>query len=199
MTSKNSWRHEERSSKKFFEDILSKRSAPGRLRGKNFSKGYFQSSFFQRSTFRLTAWSQSKGKTSLRTFLPFDQQGIPYSTCRTFHKTLQECWTVSFNRRCHTSKLAVYTVVGMWTFVNTVSLPVYVMDALYYRIPLEKGCVFNREMLGPWNKTRNMMVFNFSFCFIILAYPFIWWKWRRSGRIAVARKTVLHRTKMGSE
>lgn len=75
------------------------------------------------------------------------------------------------------------TVAAMWIYVHLISLPAYILDALYYRLPLSAGCVINRIKTRAWNQTANIMNFNFPFFFIISAYPIIWWKWRQVGQV----------------
>jgi cysteinyl leukotriene receptor 1 len=71
-------------------------------------------------------------------------------------------WAVMFPmsyRSHHSVKTAVFLCVGMWLYVHLTTLPAWLMDAIYYRRPVEiYGCFLNTEAQAIYNKVTEVVI-----------------------------------------
>lgn len=91
-------------------------------------------------------------------------------------------WPISY-RDTHTKKVAILAVVAMWSYVHMLKLPQLILDGAYYRLPLSEGCILNHTQLSRLDQAGNILINISSFVFILVAYPFLWWKSRFIGTV----------------
>ena len=90
--------------------------------------------------------------------------------------TLNRIWAVTspVSYRLHNKKLlAMVTCVAFWVYVHIIILPGFIMDSLYFRLPLEKGCFIVKEPQQTWFIVEQMLLYDIPLGFLILAYPVI--------------------------
>ncbi|OQV17555.1 hypothetical protein BV898_08326 [Hypsibius exemplaris] len=85
-------------------------------------------------------------------------------------------------RRLHTKRTAWIICGIMWLYIHAITLPGFIADALYYRLPEERhGCFLNKGPQPGWAYTHQFMVFSLPVMLVGLAYPVICCKtWKRS-------------------
>lgn len=106
-------------------------------------------------------------------------------------------WAVTFinsYKRKHSIGLAVLLCVSGWIISSVINLPVVILDARYYRLPLENNtCQINSE---PPQQKIGIIVIQFVCCtleFIVLcACPYIWYKRTTRRHIGQQRATMNH-------
>ncbi|XP_055335696.1 alpha-2B adrenergic receptor-like [Paramacrobiotus metropolitanus] len=95
--------------------------------------------------------------------------------------TINRIWAVTFPhsyRQHHTQKNALILVVLIWVCVHAVTLPGVVMDAVLYRLPVEKnGCALNMTAMP-------FLIYAIPNGFIIVAYPFLLYKRLQRRKVA---------------
>ncbi|GAV00777.1 hypothetical protein RvY_11578 [Ramazzottius varieornatus] len=92
-------------------------------------------------------------------------------------------WAVTFPisyRNTHSRSLAIKICVGMWIYLHACLLPGVILDALYYRPPLETdGCQFNVAAQFDWGESTQLLNFHVPLMLIALNYIFIVYKTMR--------------------
>ncbi|GAV00685.1 hypothetical protein RvY_11499 [Ramazzottius varieornatus] len=93
---------------------------------------------------------------------------------------LNRLWAVTFPmsyRTTHSRSLAIKICVGMWVYLHACLFPGVVLDALYYRPPLETdGCQFNVAEQLDWGESTQILNFDVPLMLIALNYFFIVYK-----------------------
>ncbi|XP_055341967.1 5-hydroxytryptamine receptor 1B-like [Paramacrobiotus metropolitanus] len=79
-------------------------------------------------------------------------------------------------RSHHTRRLAVMFCVGMVLYVHILLLPGIILDAVYYRLPVENGCWVNNSRQMVWSTFTTVVVFDIPKLFIPVCYPVLLWK-----------------------
>lgn len=91
--------------------------------------------------------------------------------------TVNRIWAISFPhsyRIHHNKKVAMLICAGMVSYVHMVCLPGFIMDTLYYRLPIEtNGCYLNFESQIIWATTIQFVIYDFPIVFMVAAYPYI--------------------------
>ncbi|OWA50760.1 hypothetical protein BV898_15266 [Hypsibius exemplaris] len=91
--------------------------------------------------------------------------------------TLNRIWAVTFPisyRTRHSKRVAVLSALAMLAYVHCLVLPGVILDALYYREPIEAdGCLLNTAAQPIWSMAIQIVVFDIPMVIIILAYPII--------------------------
>jgi hypothetical protein len=71
-------------------------------------------------------------------------------------------WAVIFPisyRSHHSVKTAVFLCAGMWLYVHLIAMPIWLMDAVYYRKPVEiYGCFLNAKAQAIYNKVIQIII-----------------------------------------
>ncbi|OQV17554.1 hypothetical protein BV898_08325 [Hypsibius exemplaris] len=90
-------------------------------------------------------------------------------------------------RRLHTKRTACIICGIMWLYIHAITLPGFIADALYHRLPEEQhGCFLNKGPQLGWAYMHQFADFSLPVLVMVLAYPVICYKmWTRG---AVARR-----------
>ncbi|XP_055345950.1 5-hydroxytryptamine receptor 1D-like [Paramacrobiotus metropolitanus] len=100
---------------------------------------------------------------------------------------INRVWAVTFHisyTRRNTVRTALYCCLASCIYVHAVCLPYVVLDALYYRLPIETaGCLINTEALQFWSLLTQFLIYTLPIVFIVAVYPYLVYK-RRARRIA---------------
>ncbi|XP_055336755.1 rhodopsin, GQ-coupled-like [Paramacrobiotus metropolitanus] len=97
-------------------------------------------------------------------------------------------WPLSY-RKYHSTAVA-WWVSGVTVFyLHVLLLPGILLDAVYYRIPVEKGCWLDSSPQFAWATFTSWLVFIVPKVFIPICYPLLWRKeMRRRRRIVAAQQ-----------
>ncbi|XP_055353829.1 delta-type opioid receptor-like [Paramacrobiotus metropolitanus] len=96
--------------------------------------------------------------------------------------TINRIWAIAFPmsyRNHHSPRLAWMLVAAVTVYVHVVCLPGVVLDGIYYRMPVEKGCVINTLAQPRWNQTAMLLIFEFPVAFIGVSWIYLLAKQRR--------------------
>ncbi|XP_055338433.1 5-hydroxytryptamine receptor 1D-like [Paramacrobiotus metropolitanus] len=108
--------------------------------------------------------------------------------------TINRIWAVTFPhayRRHHSVQIAVCMVAAVWMYVHIVYLPGVVMDAVWYRLPIEtSGCLLNIDKMAAWNTTAQFMTFALPNVVIIGAYPYLLYMRREYRRVKILNRAL---------
>lgn len=105
--------------------------------------------------------------------------------------TINRIWAITFPisyKQNHRQKTALILTACLWIYVHLLCLPGVVLDAVYYRLPVESnGCYLNTDAQRTWSLVVLFVVFDFPILFISLACPFLLCRQRNFRRIAVGK------------
>ncbi|XP_055336551.1 5-hydroxytryptamine receptor 1A-like [Paramacrobiotus metropolitanus] len=94
-------------------------------------------------------------------------------------------WPVSY-RNSHSTALAWCLCGGTVFYLHVVLLPGILLDAVYYRISVERGCWLDFSRQFAWATFTSWWVFIGPKVFIPICYPFLWRKEMRRRAIIAA-------------
>ncbi|GAV06035.1 hypothetical protein RvY_16074 [Ramazzottius varieornatus] len=93
--------------------------------------------------------------------------------------TINRMWAVSAPvsyRTYHRKKVSICLCIFIWLYVHVVHTPGYVIDAVYYRPPVEIGCFVNGMMQYGWFHAMQFCLFKIPVLAIICCYPYVAYK-----------------------
>ncbi|XP_055340761.1 probable G-protein coupled receptor No18 [Paramacrobiotus metropolitanus] len=102
---------------------------------------------------------------------------------------LNRLWAIALPvhyRQNHTTRTALVCCLGTWVLGHLVGLPGIILDAAYYRKPIDgpDGCVVNPDVPG---QAAWMLVVQFfsvaAEAIVVGVFPLIWWLQRRRKRV----------------
>lgn len=100
--------------------------------------------------------------------------------------SINRIWAISFPisySRYHTKKVAVLLCALMVLYVHAVALYGYMMDALYYRLPLkENGCNLNVARLKTYTVVNIILMDNLPLIVILTSCPVLLYQVRHRAR-----------------
>lgn len=109
--------------------------------------------------------------------------------------TVNRLWAVSFPisyRNRHRKSVAILICLAMWVYLHVTLLPGVIMDAVYYRLPVEtSGCSFNAEATNSqshWVAFVQIQGYDLPIVFIAVSY--VWIAYRRVKRLLDKSKRV---------
>lgn len=89
-------------------------------------------------------------------------------------------------RQYFTYKTVFLSWLGGFLYCHIVQLPALVLDALYYRLPIQiYGCIYHGAR-NAWSLISFLMVFDIPILAILVAYPFIWFKRKKRNKTRAA-------------
>ncbi|XP_055357486.1 neuropeptide Y receptor type 1-like [Paramacrobiotus metropolitanus] len=106
-------------------------------------------------------------------------------------------WPVSYKNN-HTFTVAWLLCLGMVVYVHACQLPGLVLDALYYRVPVQvaKICRFNKQAQLGFSLFSSIWVFDVPKLFIPVCYPILLWKFLRRNNAIHGRSAIVNRTEL---
>ncbi|OQV25519.1 hypothetical protein BV898_00459 [Hypsibius exemplaris] len=87
-------------------------------------------------------------------------------------------------RSIHSTQTAVLLCLGTWVYIHLAALPEVVLDALYYRLPVETaGCIINvaENPLRSYDRVAQLLFYHLPHLLMLLSVPIICCARRRSG------------------
>ncbi|XP_055348567.1 protein trapped in endoderm-1-like [Paramacrobiotus metropolitanus] len=107
--------------------------------------------------------------------------------------TINRLWALTFPlsyRNIHSSKVAGLLCIGNVVYVHILCFPLFLIDELYYRVPLERfGCSLDTVNLNVYANVVNMMAFNMPIIIVVCSYPFILHKHLQRRKVWAVNKT----------
>ncbi|OQV25512.1 hypothetical protein BV898_00452 [Hypsibius exemplaris] len=95
-------------------------------------------------------------------------------------------------RSIHSVRTACCLCLVMWVYVHVVAAPEFILDALYYRQPVETyGCFINMEVLATYDLIAEILFFNLPHLIMVLALPIVWVAKARQRQGSLARSNVV--------
>ena len=92
--------------------------------------------------------------------------------------TINRIWAVIWPhsyRQNHNTWTACLICVGGWVYVHVNLLPGYVLDILYYRLPLVVNtCYLNTDAQWQWLLAMQVLVYAMALFIMVGSYPIIW-------------------------
>lgn len=96
--------------------------------------------------------------------------------------TINRIWAISYPisyRRYHTKKTAVALCALMALYIHLVTFPGYMLDALFYRMPIaEDGCSLNAVELKTHLVMNLFLIGDFPIVFVVCACPILLYQQR---------------------
>ena len=93
---------------------------------------------------------------------------------------LNRLWAVTFPlsyRRHHKKRFAVIVCVVMWIYLHICLLPGIIMDAMFYRLPMEtNGCNLNTDAMKGWSRTMQILLYDVPEAIVLLVFPVVCYK-----------------------
>ncbi|XP_055337909.1 olfactory receptor 1-like [Paramacrobiotus metropolitanus] len=110
--------------------------------------------------------------------------------------TFNRLWAITFPlsyRNYHSTRVALLLCGGCVAYVHLVCLPGVVIDALYYRPPVDrfKLCSLDIGRQFPWAVASEVIIYIAPIVFVVGAYPFLFHKQHQ-------RKGAVHGSKQDS-
>ncbi|XP_055341966.1 muscarinic acetylcholine receptor gar-3-like [Paramacrobiotus metropolitanus] len=89
-------------------------------------------------------------------------------------------------RNHHTIRVAIAFCVGAVLYVHILVLPGFILDAVYYRVPVENGCWIDASRQTVWMTFVTVVVYDLPKLFIPVCYPVLLWKTLQRRKIAAS-------------
>ncbi|OQV24622.1 hypothetical protein BV898_01681 [Hypsibius exemplaris] len=98
-------------------------------------------------------------------------------------------WPHSY-RQTHSRRVAFLVCFGGFLYVHIIDLPGFILDLLYYRLPLVTHvCFLNYNAQPEWSLAAQLLCYDIFLFVVLFAYPIIWWK-RHQRNKAMAPKRI---------
>lgn len=117
--------------------------------------------------------------------------------------TVNRIWAITFPisyKQKHDKRMALILTGCLWIYVHVICLPGVVLDAVYYRLPVEtSGCNVNTEAQKIWSLVALLAIFDFPILFITMAYPFLLYRQRKFMKTVVGQHPNGHAVSVAHE
>ncbi|XP_055348741.1 uncharacterized protein LOC129595686 [Paramacrobiotus metropolitanus] len=111
---------------------------------------------------------------------------LPLSSCQLWSQTLVtviRIWAVfhPFSyRTIHSYRIAVATCSTVWVTTHLVGLPIFILDAVWYRTPAPYHCTLFQHVQPVTTVVFELIMIDLTVVVLLVAYPLLFWKlWRR--------------------